>query len=221
MRNRSWMLGEALGPSRLPMLVVSVARGTSSVVRPRAEADVAMDRYSAGDDSAFEVVYDSLAPRLYGYLLRQTHDPSQAEDLLQQTMLHIHRARDRFIVGAEVTPWAFAIARRLVVDGVRRGRREVLSEDGDADAGVSRGPGADEVTYARELAIQVDQALAKLPQTQRAAFELIKQEGLSVAEAAQVLGTTVTAVKLRAHRAYESLRIALGDAIGAFEGSKS
>jgi len=60
--------------------------------------------------------------------------------------------------------------------------------------------------------------LAKLPQSQRQAFELIKNEGLSVAEAAQVLGTTVAAVKLRAHRAYEALRGALGDAIGGFEG---
>ena len=47
------------------------------------------------------------------------------------------------------------------------------------------------------------------------AFELVKQEGLSMAEAAAVLGTTVSAVKLRAHRAYEALRRVLGDAIGS------
>ena len=58
----------------------------------------------------------------------------------QQTMLHIHRARDRFIAGAEVRPWAFAIARRLLVDEVRRGRRVVLSDDGDPDLGVSDQP---------------------------------------------------------------------------------
>jgi RNA polymerase sigma-70 factor, ECF subfamily len=214
------MLEEAMGHAPVAALVAPEAHGTSFIVRPRAEADVAMDRYSAGDDAAFALVYDALAPRLFGYLLRQTHDRSRAEDLLQQTMLHIHRARDRFIVGAEVTPWAFAIARRLVVDGIRRGRREVLSEDGDADPGVSPGASADEIAYAAELALRVDRALAQLPQTQRAAFELIKQEGLSVAEAAQVLGTTVTAVKLRAHRAYEALRVALGDVVGAFEGGK-
>jgi len=52
-----------------------------------------------------------------------------------------------------------------------------------------------------------------LPETQRVAFELVKEEGLSLAEAAQVLGTTVSAVKLRAHRAYEALRAVLGDVI--------
>jgi RNA polymerase sigma-70 factor (ECF subfamily) len=61
------------------------------------------------------------------------------------------------------------------------------------------------------------EVLAKLPETQRVAFELLKQEGLSVAEAAQVLGTTPAAVKLRAHRAYEALRRALGDAMSSFD----
>ena len=76
---------------------------------------------------------------------------------------------------------------------------------------------ADEVAQARELAMRIDQVLAKLPQSQRAAFELVKNEGLSMAEAAQVLGTTVAAVKLRAHRAYEALRGALGDVLGGME----
>jgi RNA polymerase sigma-70 factor (ECF subfamily) len=170
-----------------------------------------MERYAGGDDAAFALVYDALAPRLYGYLLRQTRERARAEDLLQQTMLHIHRARSSFIPGAEVTPWAFAIARRLLVDSLRRNKREVLAEDGEPDPGVDGGPSAEEMVQARELAARVERVLAKLPQSQRAAFELIKNEGLSVAEAAQVLGTTVAAVKLRAHRAYEALRGALGD----------
>jgi RNA polymerase sigma-70 factor (ECF subfamily) len=179
-----------------------------------------MERYSRGDDSAFALVYDALAPRLYPFLLRQTRDRGCAEDLLQQTMLHIHRARDRFIPGAEVTPWAFAIARRLVVDGVRRGRRELLSADGEPSGRASEAPGAEEWVHARELADRVQGALSKLPRSQRVAFELIKQEGLTVAEAAQVLGTTVAAVKLRAHRAYEALRTTLGDVLARVGGKE-
>ena len=206
-------LAAAIGPPTIP-------HDTSLRVHPRAEADVAMERYACGDDAAFGAVYDAIAPRLYGYLLRQTHDRARAEDLLQQTMLHIHRARARFLPGAEVTPWAFAIARRLVVDGVRRDRREVLADDGEPDAGASLDPGADDLVHAQEIADRMQQALAGLPASQRAAFELIKQEGLSVAEAAQVLGTTVSAVKLRAHRAYEALRGALGDLVVGIEGGK-
>lgn len=215
------MVAPALGslPSQgAPRVLWPLLRGTSRVVQPLTDADFAMERYAGGDSAAFAQVYDALAPRLFGYLLRQTRDRARAEDLLQQTMLHIHRARDRFIAGAEVRPWAFAIARRLLVDDIRRGRRVVLSDDGNPDLGVSDGPMADEVVQASELALQVQAILAKLPTSQRAAFELIKQEGLTVAEAAQVLGTTVAAVKLRAHRAYEALRAALGEIDQSFEG---
>jgi RNA polymerase sigma-70 factor (ECF subfamily) len=173
-----------------------------------------MDRYAAGEDAAFAGVYDAIAPRLYGYLLRQTREVSRAEDLLQQTLLRMHRARDRFIVGAEVLPWAFAIARRLLVDSLRRDKHESLSDtDAGPDAGASNEPAPDEVAQARELAARIDRVLATMPASQRAAFELIKQEGLTLAEAAEVLGTTVAAVKLRAHRAYEKLRAALGDLV--------
>jgi RNA polymerase sigma-70 factor (ECF subfamily) len=203
----------ALGPAEATTRV----RGTSGSVRPRAEVDLAMERYAAGEDAAFAVVYDKVGPRLYGYLLRQTRDRAFAEDLLQQTMLHIHRARGRFIVGAEVTPWAFAIARRLLLDGMRRARRAGPVADGDPDASLAPDDSADDVVQARELYTRMGEVLAKLPETQRVAFELLKQEGLSVAEAAQVLGTTPAAVKLRAHRAYEALRRALGDAMSSFD----
>ena len=182
----------------------------------RSPADVAMERYARGDDAAFGEIYDALAPRLYGYLLRQTRDVAKAEDLVQQTLLHIHRARGRFIPGAEVTPWAFAIARRLLIDSLRRGRREVLGATDDdvaQDNAVSTDAAADDLVQAQELAGRIQKELARLPEAQRVAFELIKQEGLSLAQAAEVLGTTVAAVKLRAHRAYVALREVLGDSV--------
>ena len=177
----------------------------------RTPLDRAMERYAGGDDGAFAEVYDGLAPRLYGFLLRHSRDRAKAEDIVQQTMLQIHRARGRFLPGAEVIPWAFAIARRLLIDSHRRGHREVLAPTDDevGDLLVSLDAGADEIAIAKETAAQIGAELSRLPENQRVAFELIKQEGLSVAEAAQVLGTTVAAVKLRAHRAYESLRAAL------------
>ena len=135
---------------------------------------------------------------------------------MQQTFLQMHRARGRFIPGAEVMPWAFAIGRRLLIDSGRRGKREVLSADGNDESenrSVSKEPAADAVFEAHETAVRIQQVLVRLPEAQRVAFELIKQDGLSLAEAAQVLGTTVAAVKLRAHRAYEALRGALGDAV--------
>ncbi|MDB4943131.1 MAG: polymerase sigma-70 factor, subfamily [Labilithrix sp.] len=175
--------------------------------------DAAMDRYARGEDAAFEALYDGLAPRLLAFLARHTRDRARAEDVVQQTMLQIHRHRGRFEPGGQVVPWAFAIARRALVDAHRRGGREVLAPTDDDSltrllAAVDAP--ADDLAIAKEVAAKVNEELARLPENQRVAFELIKQDGLSVAEAAQALGTTVAAVKLRAHRAYEALREALG-----------
>ncbi len=178
-----------------------------------AALDSAMDRYARGEDAAFGEVYDKLAPRLYAFLLRHTRDRARAEDVVQQAMLQIHRARGRFTPGAQVMPWAFAIARRLLIDQHRRGGREVLAKGDDENVGdllVSLDAAADDLAIAKEVAARLGEELQRLPENQRVAFELIKQDGLSVAEAAQVLGTTVAAVKLRAHRAYEALRSVLG-----------
>ncbi|MDB4936962.1 MAG: polymerase sigma-70 factor, subfamily [Labilithrix sp.] len=181
--------------------------------------DAAMDRYARGEDSVFEELYDGLAPRLQSFLLRYTHDRARVEDVVQQTMLQIHRARGRFILGGQVVPWAFAIARRLLIDSHRRGGREVLaptSDDGISELMAALDAPADDLAIAKEVAGRLAEELARLPDNQRVAFELIKLEGLSVAEAAQVLGTTVAAVKLRAHRAYEAMRSVLAD-LGAEE----
>ena len=168
-----------------------------------------------GDDDAFEEVYDGLAPRLFAYFRRHTNSSDRAEDLLQQTFLQIHRGRASFLPGSEVTAWAFAIGRRLSIDVSRKSRRQVpiaSTEEVEKAPPSSREPLPDEVVRARQLAAQVERELARLPDAQRIAFELVKQDGLSIAEAAEVLGCTPTAVKLRAHRAYEALRASIGAA---------
>lgn len=171
-----------------------------------------MERYSAGDDAAFALVYDALAPRLLGYLLRRTRDPDDAADLLQQTMLHIHRGRGDFIAGAEVTPWAFAIARRLLVDSVRHRGPSPRVDAVSMESKPAETPRADDLVHAGELAVRVRRALDELPPAQRVAFELVREEGLSLADAARALGTTVGGAKQRMHRAYEAIRSALADA---------
>jgi RNA polymerase sigma-70 factor (ECF subfamily) len=170
----------------------------------------AMERYAAGDDAAFAELYDLLEPRLYGYLLRRTRDVAETEDLLQQTLLQIHRARSSFIAGADVLPWVFAIARRLVIDNARRTRRDaLLTDDGELADVVAGTALADDVAHANELAQRLEHALAELPEPQRIAFELLKRRGLSISETAETLKITVGAVKLRVFRAQEALRAAL------------
>ncbi len=179
----------------------------------RTSADAAMDRYATGDDLAFGEVYDAVAPRVFAYLRRQTRDAARAEDLVQQTLLSMHRARGTFISGSPVLPWAFAIARRLLVDELRRDRRSVLTgaEPTVDDSSVSSDAPPDGMAEAKQLAYRLEAELRRLPESQRVAFELMRVEGLSHTEAAAVLGATVSAVKLRAHRAYVALRAVLGE----------
>lgn len=181
-------------------------RSTSGIAR----ADAAMDRYARGDDQAFGEVYDAVAPRLHAFLLRQTRSRALADDLLQQTLLLMHRHRGSYASGMPVMPWALAIARRLYIDEFRKRRTDALwSARSVADEDRVLSIFADDELASRETAERVRSVLAKLPETQRVAFDLLRIEGLSHDQAAQVLGTTVSAVKLRAFRAYSAIRAVL------------
>jgi RNA polymerase sigma-70 factor, ECF subfamily len=174
----------------------------------RKPEDSAMDRYAEGDDRALGIVYDALAPRLYGFLLKRIRRQDVAEDLMQQAFLQIHRARGSFVAGSEVAPWAFSITRRLMIDWARqmKRRRGVVDGGQEVDA-ADPSASIEDVLAMRELGEEMFRKLAALPSSQREAFELIRLDGLSTREAAGVLGTTVAAVKLRAHRAYVALGI--------------
>jgi RNA polymerase sigma-70 factor, ECF subfamily len=184
----------------------------------RSAADAAMDRYARGDDAAFSELYELLAPRLYSFLARRMPDRTQVEDLVQQTFLHMHRARRHFCAGAAVLPWAVVIARRLLIDRVRQTKREPVMKDDELQTPEAVAPDTppDQVLALRRLTQRVDVELNRLPEASRVAFELIQLDGLSIAEAAEVLGTTSAAVKMRAHRAYQTLRERLG--AGVLEG---
>ena len=179
-----------------------------------ADVDAAMGRYADGDEAAFGEVYDALAPRLLRFLRRQTRHEGQAEDLLQETFLNICGARASFFRGARVTPWAFTIARRLLIDATRKGQRQVpIARDADLESAPppSKAPRGDEVVQARQLAARMEEELQRMPEPQREAFMLVRVDGLSIAEAAEVLSITPNALKLRTFRAYDALRASMGD----------
>jgi RNA polymerase sigma-70 factor (ECF subfamily) len=137
-----------------------------------------------------------------------------ASDLVQETFLRMHRARATFATGGAVLPWAYAIARNVALDHARAARLRVterLPSDPGPEMVDRGGADAESVAIAAQAARVVEEVLAGLPASQRDAFILIRYEGLSVQDAAAVLGATPTAVKLRAFRAYEALRAALDE----------
>lgn len=196
------------------------AQGPSGAEASPANAlDALMDRYARGDDAAFTELFRRGAPRVRGFLLRMCLDAGQADDLTQETFLRVHVARGRFEPGAAAIPWLLAVARNAFLDAARHARvrrnavaTKVAGQGPEPEAPAS-GRG-DSALVAREMLGIVQATLDKMSVTLREAFVLIRFEGLSVAEAAQVLGASEAAVKVRAFRAYELLREALGPELG-------
>lgn len=170
-----------------------------------------MERYARGEAAAFGPLYDGLAPRLRGFLRRSLRDTAAADDVLQQTFLRMHRARASFERDGAVVPWAYAIARRLMFDAMRTKRRKPESAIPNEDMLPSTDNPEGRVGD-RESLEQLEAKLAKLPEEHRTAFELVRLEGLSLAEAGAVVGATAAAMKMRAHRAYVALGISHGEA---------
>lgn len=176
-----------------------------------------MQRYQDGDASAFRELYSLVAPRLLGYLLKMARSRPIAEDLLQQTFLKVHRARAAYVRGADPIPWIYSIAHRTFIDEARKKQRAIVHV-GDGETLPEVAAGLDGETAERRDEARVDpdlakaalDALADLPEAQREAVVLTKLDGKSVAEAAAIAGTTVGAMKVRAHRGYEALRKLLG-----------
>jgi RNA polymerase sigma-70 factor (ECF subfamily) len=178
-----------------------------------AEAKELMQRYCDGDARAFRELYALVAPRLLGYLVKMARDRALAEDLLQQTFLKVHRARGAYVRGADPLPWIYSIAHRTFIDQARKHNRAVVRV-GDAEelpeiAAAITGESDDRRDDGRAdpaLVTAALDALAELPAQQREAVVLTKLDGKTVAEAAEIAGTTVGAMKVRAHRGYEALR---------------
>jgi RNA polymerase sigma-70 factor (ECF subfamily) len=193
-----------------------VGRRTCTVVANEKSLDGAMQRYARGDGAAFAEIHAGLHSRIRLFLIRLVRAPSIADELVQETFLRVHRSRGTFMPGAAVVPWVYAIARNAWLNYATSAN---LKAHHDAEWAANldarrlvTGPEADseQIVIARETARQVERVLGELPPQQREAFILLRYEGLSLQEAAQITGSTEAAVKLRAFRAYARLRDALG-----------
>jgi RNA polymerase sigma-70 factor (ECF subfamily) len=177
-----------------------------------ADEEALMEAYVAGDASAFERLFRSLAPSIHAFFVRSAGRGATAEDLLQTTFLKLHRARASWRQGEPLRPWAFTIAGRVRADWLRRqGRHEAGLEEEAIGPGAPQDPG--DAVAARERGERVRAALDALPEPQRVVVHLHRIEGLGFAEIGRALGISEGAAKLRAFRAYERLRAALADLV--------
>jgi RNA polymerase sigma-70 factor (ECF subfamily) len=163
-----------------------------------------MARYQQADTTAATLLVEQISGKLYGFFLAQVRHHHEAEDLLQECWLRIHKARHTWRPAEPVLPWIYAIARRAQIDAYRKKRRiawrELPKDDLLEIPGHSREPS---VPHLSEL-------LRVLPPQQRETLLLLKVTGLSLEEVSRATGASVGAVKQRAWRAYCTLRKLFG-----------
>lgn len=165
-----------------------------------------MLQYQAADAAATERLLGALCPLLIRFFASMPDTRLVADDLAQDTLLRIHRARQTYRPGEPLLPWIYAIARHTRVDHFRRNRRRRAQEEQ-----------VDAVDLQKFAAPQPEQSslpefdalLSNLPESQREVLTMLKVLGMTVEEVARATSSTAGAVKQKAHRAYEKLRSVL------------
>jgi RNA polymerase sigma-70 factor (ECF subfamily) len=183
----------------------------------QADPDAAlMLRVKRGDRAAFAGLVEKYQQPVMNFVFRTLRDETEAEDLAQNVFLQVYKSRDRYERTAKFSTWLFTIARNLCLNELRRRSRhpaESLEEKhSEHDDHPSRQyedkknilP-TDHVLHG-ELAQKIEEALAELPENQRTAILLCRQDELSYEEIAEVLDCSLSATKSLIHRGRETLK---------------
>jgi RNA polymerase sigma-70 factor (ECF subfamily) len=164
-----------------------------------------MLQYQRADSAATSALVRQVSPLLLRFFTSQCGSRAEAEDLLQDTWLQIHRARHSYRAGEPLLPWIYAIARHTKVDAYRRWHRIRSREQPMSPLPEFPAAPMAESSPAEDF----DALISTLPPSQREVVSMLKVGGMSLEEVARATGCSVGSVKLKAHRAYEKLRAVL------------
>jgi RNA polymerase sigma-70 factor, ECF subfamily len=175
-----------------------------------------MLRVRQGDTCAFAELVDKYKQPVMNLAYRMLHDATEAEDLAQIVFVQVFKSAHRYKVSSKFSTWLFTIARNLCLNEIRRRSRH------PADSLEARHPeqadrplqqfedrktaSPPERLLHGELEEKIEQAVAALPENQRLAIVLCRQEELSYEDIARVLGCSVSATKSLIHRGRETLK---------------
>ncbi len=175
-------------------------------------------RLKAGDVAACRMCVEEHSDELYRLAYRMVRDEQAAEDIVQDTFLNAFKGLERFDGRATLGTWLFRIAYNNALMRLRA-QKPMASLDEDAEF-VENAPAPvvvpwretpQEIVEQREMSAQLNNAIATLPTTLRAVFQLRDIEERSTAETAEILGLSEAAVKVRLHRARLALRERLSE----------
>lgn len=193
----------------------ALVQGDETDETPSARWQRLLAAAQAGDRHAYTAFLKEAATFIRVIARRYHSDAGAVEDAVQETLLSIHRVRHTYEPGRAVEPWVAAIAKARAIDALRARQRRSAVE-AEAPAAVHEIADATATADTRhEVETEVASALAALPASQRAAIRMLKIEELTLAEASERSGQSVSALKSLVHRAMLTLRSTLrgrGDA---------
>lgn len=211
-------------PCSIPRLAVAmppawqrVSANAMDSVQTRNEADVGRSALMAaaqrGDRAAYEKLLRDCVPFITGIARRRGVPPDRVDDVVQETLLTIHRARATYDPRRSFDAWLRVIVERRSVDVLRQayrhGAREVhapLAYEGHAEGGVNLTAAIER----DENAGWVQSAVAELPERQREAVRHLMLEEQSLDDAAALTGRSKGSLKVNLHRALKALRLKVG-----------
>jgi len=175
-----------------------------------------MLRAKRGDRAAFAELVEKYKQPVMNFVFRPLRDEIEAEDLAQNVFLQAWKSRSRYRQTAKFSTWLFTIARNLCLNEIRRRSRHPAESIEEAHAeheDLPRQQYEDKSQIAPpdkllhgELAQKIEEALAELPEAQRTAILLCRQDELSYEEIAEVLDCSLSATKSLIHRGRETLK---------------
>jgi RNA polymerase sigma factor, sigma-70 family len=175
-----------------------------------------MLRVKQGDAAAFTELVEKYKQPVINLIYRTLRDATEAEDLAQNVFVQVYKSADRYRVAAKFSTWLFTIARNLCLNEIRRRSRHPAdsldavhpeNEDQPLQQFEDRKNFAPPDSLLQgELEQKIDEVLAELPENQRTALLLCRQEELSYEEMSEVLGCSLSATKSLIHRGRETLK---------------
>jgi RNA polymerase sigma-70 factor (ECF subfamily) len=181
------------------------------------EAGLALRARDGSEDAFRELVHRFERP-VYTLVLRMVRDPGTAEELAQDVFVKAHRRLDTYDPERRFGSWLFKIAHNTTIDHLRRSSPDLVSLEGEGGGGGlaavlanPAGESPEAVAERRDLARDLERAIAALRPEYRAAVVLRYQEGLSYEEICEAMGLPLGTIKTHLHRARKELAVTMRD----------
>ena len=166
--------------------------------------EILMQQAQSGDKEAYTDLLKQSSALVQKFLSRKLNNVDDIQDILQEILISIHKARHTYDSSRPFKPWLFAIAGFRLNDFFRKSYRKA-HHDSLIHEQVNQEKELSNVTETNQLAEEMKKALELLPEKQKTIVTMMKLEGYSAQDVADHLGMSVSAVKVAAHRVYKKL----------------